>query len=57
MKTEDVIVLRHRRNLAEGERLVSEFEQSGLGRKAFCAAHGLNVHTLSSALGQPCFYL
>ena len=40
--------MRHRRSRAAGERLVSEFEQSGLGRKAFCAAHGLNVHTLDA---------
>ena len=37
-----------RRSLAEGERLVSEYKQSGLGRKAFCAAHGLSVHTLDA---------
>ena len=37
-----------RRNRAAGERLVSEFQQSGLSRKAFCAAHGLNVHTLDA---------
>lgn len=35
-----------RRSRAEAERLVSEFEQSGLRRKEFCAAHGLSVHTL-----------
>jgi transposase-like protein len=37
-----------RRSLAEGERLVSEYKQSGLGRKEFCAAHGLSVHTLDA---------
>lgn len=42
-----VAVLR-RRSRAEGERLVSEFEQSGLGRKEFCAARGLSVHTLDA---------
>jgi hypothetical protein len=35
-----------RRNRAEADRLVSEFVQSGLGRKEFSAAHGLSVHTL-----------
>jgi hypothetical protein len=30
------------------ERLVSEFERSGLGRKEFSAAHGLSVHTLDA---------
>jgi len=48
MKTEGEVALRHRRNRVEGERLVSEFEQSGLERKAFCAAHGLSVHTLDA---------
>ena len=38
----------HRRSRAEIERLVSEFEQSGLGRKEFSAAHGLSVHTLDA---------
>jgi transposase-like protein len=37
-----------RRSRAEGERLVSEFAQSGLKRKEFCAAHGLSVHTLDA---------
>ena len=37
-----------RRSLAEGERLFLEFKQSGLGRKEFCAAHGLSVHTLDA---------
>jgi transposase-like protein len=32
----------------EADRLVSEFEQSGLRRKEFCAAHGLSVHTLDA---------
>jgi len=35
-----------RRSRAEAAHLVSEFEQSGLRRKEFCAAHGLSVHTL-----------
>lgn len=37
-----------RRNRAEMGRLVSEFEQSGLKRKEFCAVHGLSVHTLDA---------
>ena len=37
-----------RRSRAEADRLVSEFVQSGLGRKEFSAAHGLSVHTLDA---------
>ena len=37
-----------RRSRAEADRLVSEFGQSGLGRKEFSAAHGLSVHTLDA---------
>jgi transposase-like protein len=37
-----------RRSRAEVERLVSEYKQSGLGRKEFSAAHGLSVHTLDA---------
>lgn len=37
-----------RRSRAEADRLVSEFAQSGLGRKEFSAAHGLSVHTLDA---------
>lgn len=40
--------MRRRRSRAEGEGLVSEFEQSGLGRKEFCAVRGLSVHTLDA---------
>ena len=32
----------------EAERLVCEFEQSGLRRKEFCARRGLNVHTFDA---------
>jgi len=35
-----------RRSRAEADRLVWEFEQSGLRRKEFCAARGLSGHTL-----------
>jgi hypothetical protein len=37
-----------RRSRTEAKRLVSEFQQSGLGRKQFCVAHGLSVHTLDA---------
>jgi len=37
-----------RRSRSEAAGLVSEFEQSGLGRKEFCAARGLSVHTLDA---------
>ena len=37
-----------RRSRAEADRLVSEFERSGLRRKEFCAARGLAVHTLDA---------
>ena len=37
-----------RRSRAEVERVVSEYKQSGLGRKEFCAAHGLSMHTLDA---------
>ena len=42
------IVVRRHRSRAEAERLVSEFEQSGLRRQAFCAQHGLSVGTLDN---------
>lgn len=48
MKTDGEVAARHRRSRAEGARLVLEFEQSGLGRKEFCVARGLNVHTLDA---------
>ena len=38
----------HRRSQSEILRLISEFEQSGLGRKKFAVAHGLSVHTLDA---------
>jgi hypothetical protein len=37
-----------RRSRAEASQLVVEFEQSGLKRKEFCAAHGLSMHTLDA---------
>lgn len=44
-----------RRSRAEGERLVEEFERSGQGLGAFCAARALSVNTLNywrTKLGQ-----
>lgn len=35
-----------RRCRADGERLVAQFERSGLGRGAFCAARSISVNTL-----------
>jgi len=37
---------RRHRPQAEAERLVRDFEQSGLSRKAFCTARGVALHTL-----------
>ena len=37
-----------RRSRAEADRLVQEFKQSGLGRREFCAARGLSMHTLDA---------
>lgn len=37
-----------RRSRAEADRLVCEFERSGLRRKEFCAVRGLAVHTLDA---------
>jgi hypothetical protein len=34
------------RSREEAERLVGEFEQSGMTRKAFCVERGVAVHTL-----------
>ncbi len=46
MDSNGVVPEFRRRSRAEAVRLVSEFEQSGLRRKEFCAARGLSVHTL-----------
>ena len=48
MKANGVDAVFRRRSRAEADRLVSEFEQSGLRRKEFCAAHGLSMHTLDA---------
>jgi hypothetical protein len=39
--------VRHRRTRAEVEKLVLEYEASGLGRQEFCDKHGLSLSTLS----------
>jgi transposase-like protein len=39
--------MRRRRSQAEVERLVAEYEASGLGRQAFCKKHGLSLSTLN----------
>jgi len=41
-----VVGVRRRRSRVEAERLVLEFERSGLSRRAFCAQHGLSVPSL-----------
>jgi len=41
-----IVVRRRRRSRVEAERLVLEFERSGLSRRAFCAQHGLSVPSL-----------
>lgn len=48
MDSSGVVPTFRRRSRAEAARLVSEFEQSGLRRKEFCAAHGLSLHTLDA---------
>jgi hypothetical protein len=46
MSEAGVIGLSRRRSRSEADRLVSEFEQSGMKRIAFCRAHGVSAHTL-----------
>ena len=48
MDSNGVVRLSHRRSRVEADRLVSEFERSGLRRKEFCSAHGLAVPTLDA---------
>ena len=48
MNASGVVAVKRRLSRAEAGRLVSEFEQSGLRRKEFCEAHGLNVFTLDA---------
>lgn len=46
MRDTRAVLAGRRRGRAEAERLVRDFEQSGLTRKAFCTARGVAVHTL-----------
>lgn len=39
--------VRHRRRREEVERLVEQYEASGLGRQEFCEKHGLSLSTLN----------
>jgi len=48
MKAAEEVREFRRRSWAEASRLVVEFEQSGVRRKEFCAAHGLSMHTLDA---------
>lgn len=48
MDSNRVARVSRRRSRAEADRLVSEFEQSGLRRKEFCTARGLSVHSLDA---------
>jgi len=40
--------VRRRRSREEAARLVKEYEQSGLSRRAFCRQHGLSIGTLDN---------
>jgi hypothetical protein len=53
-ETGSVVSVRRRRSRAEADRLVVEFERSGMGRKAFCVAHGVSLHTLDYYRRQRC---
>lgn len=44
---EQAVAIRRRRSRAEVEQLVSEFEDSGLSRTAFCQERGLSLSTLA----------
>ena len=46
MSESRVVGLGRRRSRSEAERLVLEFEQSGMTRSAFCQAHEVKAHTL-----------
>jgi len=39
---------RRRRNREEADRLVMEYEQSGLTRRTFCSQHGISLATLDN---------
>ena len=46
MRENNTELTRTHRSQAEAERLVRDFEQSGLSRKGFCTARGVALHTL-----------
>ena len=46
MSESSAVVVGGRRSREEAERLVSEFEQSGMTRTAFCRGRGVALHTL-----------
>ena len=48
MNASGFVAVKRRLSRTEAERLVLEFERSGLRRKAFCETHGLNVFTLDA---------
>jgi hypothetical protein len=48
MNASGFVAVKRRLSRTEAERLVLEFERSGLRRKAFCEARGLNVFTLDA---------
>lgn len=48
MDANELVRVKRRLSRGEAERLVSEFEQSGLKRKQFCATRGLSVFTLDA---------
>jgi transposase-like protein len=47
MNGEQMEGVRQRRSREEVERLVDEYEASGLGRQEFCKKHGLSLSTLN----------
>jgi hypothetical protein len=47
MNAKQIDGVRHRRSAKEVERLVEEYEASGLGRQEFCNRHGLSLSTLN----------
>ena len=48
MNTNGLVAAKRRLSQTEAERLVCEFEESGLRRKEFCARRGLNLHTFDA---------
>jgi hypothetical protein len=47
------VKIKRRRSRAEVERLVGEYEASGLGRTAFCQQRGLSLSTLPNFIPRP----